>query len=464
MFIGRERELEFLEERIKSHRFEMIPIYGRRRVGKTRLIEEFTKGKKAIFYTADQFGEISNLSNLSMAITDTIIFEHAHSIFPSFQKAFEAVADYAKANPEPIIFIMDEYPYLEQANEGISSVLQRTIDKRYLELSNLMLILTGSQTSFMEQQVLGYKSPLYGRRTGQIKLRPLIFTEARQFLPAICYEDFLTIYGITGGIPLYLSLMSDSLSLEENIKKNLLTQNTLLYEEPRNLLLQELRTPNRYNDILVAIAGGATKFNIIADQTGIDSGTLTKYIKTLIELDIVEKRMPIPKLSKEKGIYYIKDGLFHFWYRYVPRYKNFLESGRLNNIWRRIEEDLVQFTSLIFEDFCRNWILFNSPVLIKEVGGWWGNNPLVKNTKAVSEEVDVIGIGLEKEELVVGECKWRNEKTDLNVGEKLVERAKFFPYLKKDLYIFSKSEFTTGLQQYAKNHDIKLIRFAEMVE
>jgi len=464
MFIGREEELIFLEERLMSHRFEMIPVYGRRRVGKTRLIEEFTRNKKTIFFTADLLGEASNLANLSKAITSTITNSISELIFSSFQQAFEEVAKYAKENSEEVIFIIDEYPYLAGASDGISSILQRTIDKLYLKLPNLMLILTGSQTSFMERQVLGYQSPLYGRRTGQIKLRPLTFYEARNFLPTMNIMCFLTLYGITGGIPLYLSMMDDTLSLEGNIKQNLLTQNTLLYEEPRNLLFQELRTPDRYNAILIAIARGTTRLNEISNKTGIESGLLVSYINTLMELDIVEKRVPIPTSGKKRGIYYIKDGLFHFWYRYIPNYKNFLESGRLNSIWPRIEEDLIQFTSLIFEDFCRNWIFLNSPMLLREVGGWWGNNPLIKNAKATAEEVDVIGIGLEKEELVVGECKWRNEKTDISVGEKLVERAKFFPYLKKDLYIFSKSEFTTGLEEFAEKHDIKLVRYHDMVD
>jgi len=463
MFIGRNEELEFLEERLKSHRFEMLPIYGRRRVGKTRLLEEFIKGKKAIFFTADQRSETSNLSSLSWAITSVIFSEGSHLNFPSFQRAFEEVAEYARENKDPVIFIIDEYPYLAQTSEGLASILQRTIDKKYLELSNLMLILTGSQTSFMEHQVMGYQSPLYGRRTGQIKLRPLNFNQAREFLPTMETKKFLTVYGITGGIPLYLSMMNDELSLEDNIKRNLLTQNTLLYEEPRNLLLQELRNPNRYNDILVAIARGAKRLNEIVDQTDIESGTLLKYIDTLVELDIVEKRMPIPKLSKQRGIYCIKDGFFHFWYRYVPRYKSFLESGRLNYIWPRIEEDLIQFTSLVFEDYCRNWVLLNDSPLVREVGSWWGNNPLIKNATARAEEVDVVGLGLEKDEIVIGECKWRNEPTGLNVGEKLIQRADFFPYGKKELYIFSKSEFTNELKEYAMKNHIKLLTFEEMV-
>lgn len=463
MFVGREEELAFLNERLKSNRFEMIPIYGRRRVGKTRLIEEFTCDKKTIFFTADLLGESSNLANLSKAVTAEITNKISDFTFSSFQEAFEEIADYAKKVDEDVVFVIDEYPYLAGANKGISSILQRAMDKLYLHIPNLMVILTGSQTSFMEQQVMGYQSPLYGRRTGQIKLLPLTFNEARKFLPKMEIESFLTIYGITGGIPLYLSMMDDELSLEENIKQKLLAKHTLLYEEPRNLLFQELRTPDRYNAILMAIAGGKNRLHEIADRTGIDSGLLVSYIKTLIELGVVEKRTPLLSSGKKKGIYYIKDGLFHFWYRYVPHYASFLESGRLNHIWPRVKEDLVQFTALIFEDFCRDWIFFRSPLLLQEVGSWWGNNPLIKNTKAIAEEIDVVGVGLAKNEIVLGECKWRSEITDIRVGEKLMERSQFFPHCDQDLYIFSKSDFSESLKSYAKENDIHLLTFEEMV-
>jgi len=464
MFIAREEELKFLEMQMKSKRFEMIPIYGRRRVGKTRLIEEFTRDKKTIFFTADQLGEASNLKNLSRAINSLIIGGVADAVYESFQDAFEAVAKYASQTTDPIVFVIDEYPYMASSLDGISSVLQRTIDKEYLQIPNLMLILTGSQMSFMERQVMGYQSPLYGRRTGQIKLRPLTFDEARNFLPTMNIYDFLTIYGITGGIPLYLSLMEDDWSLEDNIKQKLLTRNTILHEEPKNLLLQELRTPDRYNAILMAIARGATKLNEISDKTDIESGLLVSYINTLMELEIIEKREPMIKSGKRKGIYYIKDGLFHFWYRYIPHYTNFLNFGQMDQIWSQIERDLIQFTSLIFEDFCRNWVLRLNDPLVREAGGWWGNNPLVKNSKANAEEIDVIGLGLEDDELVIGECKWRNEETSLKVGEKLVERAEFFPHEKKYLYVFSKSAFSEGLKEYAENHQIQLVTYEEMVE
>ena len=464
MFIGRGFELEELEQRLRSERFEMIPIYGRRRVGKTRLVEEFISDKKAIFFTANQFGEESNLKNLSFSIGSTLHGSLNPIVYPSFQSAFVEIADYAEKTGEQIVFVIDEYPYLAQSNMGISSVLQWVIDKYYLKLPNLMLILTGSQMSFMQRQVLGYESPLYGRRTGQIKLQALGFSEARKFLPTMPLNDFLTIFGITGGIPLYLSMMRDDWSLAENIKNNLLQPITLLYEEPENLLMQELRTPNLYNDVLIAVASGSTQLNEIANQTGIDSGNVIKYVNTLIDLNILEKRNPLTTIGKRKPIYVIQDGLFHFWYRYVPKYKSFIERKQIANVWPRIEEDLIQFTSLVFEDFCRQWVLANTKTLVSEVGGWWGNNPLIKKAGADAEKVDVIGVGIEKDEIVIGECKWRNETTGLAVGEKLVERSQFFPYPRKELYIFSKSDFSDELAEFAKKHDIQLIKFSEMTE
>ena len=463
MFIGRNSEITDLEKRLGSPRFEMIPIYGRRRVGKTRLVEEFTRDKKTIFFTANQFGEESNLKNLSQVIAATLFGSFNKQMYPSFQDAFLEIAHQSEKINEPIIFVIDEYPYLAQSNMGISSVLQWVIDKYFLKIPQLMLILTGSQMSFMKRQVLGYESPLYGRRTGQIRLLPLGFAEAREFLPSLPINEFLTIFGITGGIPLYLTMMNDSYSLVENIKEYLLKPSTLLYEEPENLLMQELRTPNRYNDVLIAIANGATQLNEISNQTGIDSGSIIKYINTLIDLNILEKREPLTRIGKRKPIYVIQDGLFHFWYRYVPKYKSFIERKQMSSIWSRIEEDLILFTSLIFEDFCREWLYLNSEILLKEVGSWWGNNPLIKDSSSNAEEVDVVGVGLEAEELVVGECKWRNEPTGLDVGKKLIQRAQFFPYNKKELYVFSKSEFTEELKEYAAKNSIILLTFKEMV-
>jgi AAA+ ATPase superfamily predicted ATPase len=427
------------------------------------LLEEFIKGKETIFYTATQFGEQSNLEGLSESINAVVSPKTEGNIYSDFEKAFVAVTQHAKEINKPLIFIIDEYPYLAQSNMGISSILQKVIDHEYLKLPNLMLILTGSQLSFMRHQVMGYQSPLYGRRTGQIRLLPLSFEESRAFLLPFSPSEVLTIYGLTGGIPLYLSMIKPSLSLEENIKKNILNRDSSLYEEPLNLLLQEVRSPHNYNSILSAVASGATEVSRIMDKTKLESAAVSQCLNTLIDLHIVEKHTPLTEIGKRKPIYKIADGLFHFWHRYVPKYQRFIETNKLDAVWDRIERDLIQFTSLVFEEYCRNWIFLKSDILLQDIGAWWGNNPFIKNSKASAEEVDLVGVGFEKDELVLGECKWRNELTGLAVGKKLVERAKFFPYEKKELYIFSKSEFTDDLKAYAIENKIKLLTFEEMI-
>lgn len=467
MFVGRKLELAELEGKYASKQFELVALYGRRRIGKTQLLEEFVKEKQTVYFTADQFGPAINLANLSQAIKD--LTEPANSVgpFTDFQAAFEAVAELAQASDEPIIFIIDDYPHLAKSSDEIAPSLLQVIEQTYQGLDNLLLVLAGSQVSFMEEQVLGSKSPFNGKVTGQIYLPPLTFTEAHSLLPRIPKEVFMTMYGLTGGVPFYLNRFDDSLSLKENILTFVLHKNTFLYEEPTNLLMQELRTPNRYNDIIAAIAAGATEVREIVSQTGIESGPLTKYMETLIDLEIVEKKTALTDIGKNKPTYGISDGLFRFWYRYVPKYKQFIETNRTEMIWKQIAEDLLQFTSTTFEQYCREWLLEKNgseglPFQLSVAGSWWGNPATSKKKPAQSEQVAVIGLGVEDEDLLLGECFWHNEKMDVLTAEQLLQRSKYFPYTNKALFLFSKRGFTKQVKELADEKKIRLISLAEM--
>ncbi|MGM0216414.1 ATP-binding protein [Enterococcus sp. AZ109] len=467
MFVGRKQELEELEERWTSDRFEFIPIYGRRRVGKTRMLEEFMIDKQVIYFSADQFGSEINLANLNQAITHLIPSEESGKNFSNFEDAFKAVADIAKASEEPLVFIIDEYPQLAKSREGIADILQKTIDSVYQEIDNLLLILTGSQVAFMEEHVLSEKSPLHNSITGQIKILPLNFSEAHALQPRIPKEVFMTIYSLTGGIPMYLTMLDDRLSLKENILTFVLKKNTFLYEEPGNLLMQELRTPNRYNDIIAAIASGAGEVREIVAETGINSGPLTKYLETLIDLEIVERKMPLTEIGKNKPSYTVSDGLFRFWYRYVPKYKNFIENGHTELIWDKIAADLLEFTSITFENYCRDWLLSQNGnqrfgFIIEEVGSWWGNKPGSRTKGTELEKVAIVGLGAQKGNLLLGECQWRNEKVDVPIAELFLERTRFFSTPNKELVIFSKRGFTKELRDFATEYSIRLISLAEM--
>ena len=301
MFLCREQELSTLNKRYQKSTFECIIIYGRRRVGKTSIINEFCKAKPTIFFSALNASAQENLEALSQAI-------HSYSnpsavnapIYPNLDSALNAITELAKK--ERLIFVIDEYPYLAKADASISSRLQHLIDHVW-EKGNLFLILCGSSMSFMENQVLGYESPLYGRRTGQMKIQALTYKEMTAFNPQLTPEQQALVYGITGGIPHYINKLNVQNNIDEALLENLFNTSSYLYEEPENLLKQELREPAVYNSIITAIAGGASRPNEISTKVGIESAICAKYLKVLLELGILTKTTPITeKFGKKQSI------------------------------------------------------------------------------------------------------------------------------------------------------------------
>ena len=245
MFVGRHQELKKLNSMYESGQFEFAVIYGRRRVGKTTLIKEFCKGKKAIYFIAREANDIINIENFSSDVFSVTSKESQGNVyFSNWEKAFEYI--YNISQNERVILVIDEYPYLAQSSRAISSIVQAHIDMK-LKDSKLFLILCGSSMSFMEYQVLGYKSPLYGRRTAQFKIKPFTYYESALLLEGFTIEEQAILYGVTGGIPEYLSRVRLNMSLKENIENLFLSESGHLFEEPVNLLQQELREPATYN-------------------------------------------------------------------------------------------------------------------------------------------------------------------------------------------------------------------------
>ena len=320
-FIGRAFELRELEEEYEKGIFALSVIYGRRRVGKTYLIKEFLKRKKGYYFVALESNALINLSLLSQAIYEACGNLKGLPDFQDFEKALRYLFAYGEEHR--IVFVIDEYPYLAQSAEHISSLLQKLIDE-YRERSKLFLILCGSSMSFMENQVLGYKSPLYGRRTSQLKRQPLGYLEAAEFVPSYSYRDKAIVYGITGGIAEYLSFFDENVDLKSNIIRNFLKPGGRLFEEPDNLLKQELRQPKLYNVILFVISAGASKLNEIATKLNIQSGGLSHYLNSLLELGIIEKKTPVLDRKSKRPIYRIKDTMFRFWYCFVQKNLNLL--------------------------------------------------------------------------------------------------------------------------------------------
>jgi AAA+ ATPase superfamily predicted ATPase len=456
MFIGRETELETLNKRYNSGKFECLPIYGRRRIGKTQLIAEFAKNKKAIVYLAKKGDYSENMRALSNAIHEggTV------SYFVDFEDALNKI--YEMAQKEKLIFVIDEYPYLAESKESVSSTLQHTIDHKFLK-TDMMLILCGSSMSFMENQVLGYQSPLYGRRSGQIKLMPLNYKKSALFCPNYSKTDNAAVFGVTGGIPKYLSLFEPDKDLEENIINLYFDKNSFLYEEPESLLKQELRNPAAYNKIISAVAAGASQMKDITGKAGIESSAASGYIKSLMELGIIKREVPIfDKADSKKSIYRINDGMFRFWYRFVFKNLSLIDYGKGVVAYKNMaKEQIPSFMGEAFEQICIEYMwdnFYNLPIVMQNIGRWWGTDP---NTKT-QQEIDFIAHDYENKKAVFGECKWTNEKIPESVVGRLIEKAGMFGnYDAKYYYLFSKSGFTEAAKKKA-NEYVKLVEFEDM--
>ena len=461
MFIGRERELKKLNSLYGTDIFQFPVIYGRRRVGKTALINEFIRGKDAISFTGIESTASQNLENLSHAIHHYVGGAGEAPIYSSFQSALEAI--FKLSENKRLVFSIDEYPYVAKAYKPFSSVLQKLIDK-YKDNSQLYLILCGSSMSFMEEQVLGYKSPLYGRRTAQFKILPFDFAESRKYFKNFSDEDMALIYGIVGGTPQYLLQIDDSLSVEDNIKDNVLDPNSYLFEEPANLLKQEVQKASLYNAIISAIATGCTKLSEISVKVGETTSACAICLKKLLTLGIIKKETPFKEDSTKKTIYIIDDNLFRFWYRFVPQNLSLLQNSMIDVAYKSVSDGMSTYMGMVFEEICKQYLwqlnrMSKTPATFTELGRWWGNDPNEKK----QVEIDMIA-ECNNDTAIFGECKWTNERVDTKILETLLYRSGLFHYKNVYLYLFSKSGFTKGCEEKADElGNVTLVTFQDIM-
>lgn len=461
MFIGRARELASLNRLYYSGRFEFTVIYGRRRVGKTALINQFIRDKKAIYFMGVESNAKQNLENFSRNIMEFSTGIQVESAFVSFQAALEYV--FKLAEKERLVLAIDEYPYIARASKSLASTLQLLID-RYKDNSKLMLILCGSSMSYMEDHVLAYKAPLYGRRTSQMKILPFDFADTCRYFENFSDEDKALVYGMAGGTPQYLLQMDDGLSIEENIKNTFLNPSSLLFEEPGNLLKQEVREPALYNAIITAIATGASRMAEISSKVGEDTSVCASYLKNLMALGLVQKETPYGEKASRKSIYSVGDNMFRFWYRFVPENHSIIGRGAVDLAYKRIEPYLSDYMGKVFEEICMQYLwklLLNgeSPVEFKSLGRWWGTDPSTRS----QTEIDIMG-EQDKDTALFGECKWTNEKVDAGVLETLVKRSQIFHYSHMQWYLFSKNGFTKGcVEAAAKTGNVTLVRYKDIL-
>ncbi len=462
MFIGRENELSALEGLYRSDKFEFVVIYGRRRVGKTALINHFIDDKKSIYFMGVESNEKQNLENLSRSIMEYSNDMPEDTYFASYQAALEYV--FKISEKERVILTIDEYPYVARESKSLASTLQLLIDK-YKDTSRLMLILCGSSMSYMEDHVLAYKAPLYGRRTAQMKILPFDFGECCRCFKKLSDEDKALIYGIVGGTPQYLLQMNDNLSIEVNIKNTFLNPMSFLYEEPINLLKQEVREPAIYTAIITAIATGHSRMSEISSKVGENTNVCARYLKNLISLGIIKREMPYGETNSKKTIYSIEDNMFNFWYRFVLDNNSIIVRGATDLVYKKIEGQLSDYMGRIFEEICTQYLWKQllegkSPVEFVSLGRWWGNDAVNKRQVGI----DIMG-EQDKNTALFAECKWRNENVDLDVLETLVDRSMLFHYSKIRYYLFSKTGFTKGCINKAEElGNVTLVSYSDIIK
>ena len=433
MFIGREKELKSLNEVYSKENFGMTIIYGRRRVGKSYLITEFIRNKKAIFYTATKVGAERNLELFSKQVLDVLDPEYSDAIFPSIESVFDIITKKMSESDEKIILVIDELPYWAEKDEALLSILQKYIDTKWLD-KKLMLILCGSALSFMEKKVLSEKSPVFGRRDAQIKLEAFNYRDSALFVPDYSPEDKAICYGVTGGVAKYLSLFDSKKSLDDNIKRLFFNTDGYLFDEPRNLLTQEFADVTLVNNIIEQVASGENALNIISSKVKEKDPTVLYSIEKLIDVGLVEKKKCITEeKNKKKTQYVLKDHMFKFWYEFIPKAISVIEMGQGELYYEKaVKPKLHEFMGSVFEEMCRYYTLekgiqgeFGS--FITETGTWWGVEQLRDDEGKwyqQATDIDVVGISTIDRTAVIGECKFKNEKIDKGIYETLIRRSR----------------------------------------
>lgn len=421
------------------------------------MIKEFCKSHNYVYMMALESSMQENLQSLSKAVLQIVNPQAEGLSFNSFEQLFSYLSRFI--DKERLVLVIDEFPYLAQSYPTISSLLQKFIDHEW-QNSKLFLILCGSSMSFMERQVLGYQSPLYGRRTSQIKVQPFTYLEAAKMFPSFSPEDQAILFSFTGGIPAYLARMQKDMSVVENIKELFLSNTSRLYEEPANLMKQELRDPATYNSIIEAIANGASRLNEIATKTHMDSGACSNYIQSLIALGILQKEKPVNEANGKKTIYCIKDQMFRFWYTFIYPNISLIELGLQGQIYENyIQEQLSAYMGYAFEDICRQYmqecLKKNQISFFQSIGRWWGNNSKLKR----QEKIDILAIG---KTYIVGECKWRESLVDVDVVKDLLAQGELFANVNKEFYVFAKRGFSEQAKQYALEHHVQLRTLADI--
>jgi hypothetical protein len=460
--IGRKNELEHLKLLYNSNSFEYLVMYGRRRVGKTTILQEFSKANNAILFPAQEKNDALNLREFSQIVQ--MHFDNRFiASFENWGSAFDYITEKAT---DKITIIIDEFPFIAYANPSIKSILQHTIDYKWKNNRNIFLILCGSTVSFMESEVMGKKSPLHDRQTSSLEIKPFDYLESSLFFPSFTDEEKLLAYGILGGVPRYLEAFDGEKSIEANIYEKILKNGSYLHEEPLNLLKAELRETNIYNSILSSIANGKNRVTEISDFIHEDASKVSKYLLTLQNMRLVDKTVPCgEQKNSRKAIYVINDNFFKFWFRYEFTDNVYYEMLGADKAAKEIVSDLSNHMGGIFENICKEYLIRavkagKLPFIPYHIGKWWGNNPAIK----AQDDVDVLLIDKTGKRGIFVECKFTAKPMPHDEYNDLKTAMLAFPGIEeKKMYFISKSGYAESVVRSAKEDGAVLLDIDDLM-
>ncbi len=444
MFVDRENELEALEDQWDSQKSSLVVIYGRRRIGKTSLIKEFMEEKPHVYYLAtelpikDQFDDLQRQAGVELDV-DLLKNEP----FDRWEDFFRFIADL----DEKFALVIDEFPYLIQAEKAVPSLFQKGWDE-HLADSPVTLILCGSSISMMEDNILKSDSPLYGRKTSQIKLKELPLSSLSHFLIDHEVEDIVRYYSIYGGVPAYLEMLDPKTDLPENLKNTVLEIDAPLRDSVDFTLESELRKPERYRAILANIARGLTSLNELSQEMGLESNRVSQYISKLRTLRLVKREEPVtlsPKKKKRRGRYRITDKFFRFYFHYILPNRSDIEEGKLETVLDRFKTSEDEYVAPVFEEVCQDYV--SKSMDYSKSGRWWYKE----------DEIDIVALNGREKKALFGECKWSKNEVDFDLLNDLKEKAKKVRWNneeREETYtLFSRSGFSDELEEHSNDSD-----------
>jgi hypothetical protein len=467
-FVDRETELRWLQQRWRAPGGQLLIMYGKRRVGKTALLKQFIHGKPAVYVLADRRPEREQLKEVAVRVGahfgDAFIGRKG---FDGWVEAFEYIqaklAGRESRGSKHLALVIDEYPYLVENNQATSSLFQKGWDET-LNVLPLCLILCGSSIGMMESETLAQRAPLYGRRTGDLLVRPLDFAGVRQFLPKRwSFEQHVEIYAILGGMPGYLQRLDLDADLEQNVREQIFTPGAFLFHEVDFLLRVELREPRNYLAILRAVGQGKRKFGEIVNETGLAKNVLHKYLQVLEDLQLIEREVPVteraPQRSK-RSLYGLQDPFVAFWFECVYPHVSDLELGEARPALRRFRAILPHLLGRAYERIARGLIRRCEGLAfpLHRVGRWWDGK----------DEIDVVGINEEANGILFAEVKWSPKPLGTNILEDLKTKAARVEWggegRREAFALFSRKGFTPDMRKVARQEGVHLFERDRQVE